>query len=138
MYADYTMDAEGGLEGKSEDTDIPVMATGLYHQVQITEVNENYVNYSVMLPRGNTYARRKVIRQKRYSNENSVRRMKNKPILNTWEYRIEFDDEEVSKVIENVITESMYAECDDSGNEYSIMDLIVDNHNNDKAITVLD
>ena len=114
------------------------MATGLDCQVPTPEVNGNYMNSSVMLPRGNTYARRKVIRQKRYSNENSVRRMKNKPILNTWEYRIEFDDGEVSKVIENVITESMYAECDDYGNDYLMMDSIVVYQKNDKIIAVPD
>ena len=36
----------------------------------------------------------------------------------------------------NVITESMYAECDDSGNEYLIMDSIVDYRKDDKAIKV--
>ena len=117
MYADYTMDAEGGLEDKSEDTDIPVMATGLYHQVQITEVNENYVNYSVMLPRGNTYARGKVIGRKIDASENTVGRRNANPILDTSEYCAEFDDGEVIKITKNVITESMYAACDDSGND---------------------
>ena len=92
MYADYTMDEEGGLEDKSEDTDIPVMATGLYHQVQITEVNENYVNYSVMLPRGNTYARGKVIGRKIYASGNAVGRRNKYPIIDTHKYRVEFDD----------------------------------------------
>ena len=37
------------------------MATGLDRKVPMTEVNDNYVNASVMLPRGNSYARGKVI-----------------------------------------------------------------------------
>ena len=36
----------------------------------------------------------------------------------------------------NVITESMYAACDDSGNEYLIMDSIVDYRKSDKALSV--
>ena len=38
----------------------------------------------------------------------------------------------------NVIAKSMYSECNDSGNEYLMMDLIVDYRKNDKAITVPD
>ena len=37
-----------------------------------------------------------------------------------------------------MIAESMYAACDDSGNEYLIMDLIVGYQKNDKAIPVPD
>ena len=58
------MYAEGGLVEKSEDDEIPVMSTGLDHQVPMTEVNNNYVNSSVMFPRGNTYTIGKVIRRK--------------------------------------------------------------------------
>ena len=39
------------------------------------------------------------------------------PILGTREYSVEFDDGEVSKLTEHVIAESMYAACDDPGNE---------------------
>ena len=38
----------------------------------------------------------------------------------------------------NLIPESMYVACDDSGNEYVMVDLIVDYRNNYKAITVPD
>ena len=62
IYEDDTVDAEGGLSDKSEDYSIPVMAIGLNCQVPTPEVNENCVNSSIMLPRGSTYARRKVIR----------------------------------------------------------------------------
>ena len=57
MYEDDTTDAEGGLS-----YEIPVMATGLDLQVPTPEVNDNYVNSSFMSPRGNTYARGKVVR----------------------------------------------------------------------------
>ena len=56
------MDAEGGLAENSADNEIPVMDTGLDRQVPTPEVNDNYVNSLVMLPRGNTCVRGKVIR----------------------------------------------------------------------------
>ena len=61
MYEDDTMDMEGGLSEKTEGNEIPLMDTWLDRQVQTPEVNDNYVNYSVMLPIWNTYARWKVI-----------------------------------------------------------------------------
>ena len=38
----------------------------------------------------------------------------------------------------NVIAESMYAACASSGNEYLMMDLIVDYRKNENSITVSD
>ena len=116
MYEDNTTDAEGGLVDKSEDDDIPVMATGLDRQVPAPKVNENYVNSSVMLPRGNTYARGKVIGQKIYASGNAVGSMNDNPILDTCKYHVEFDDGEVSELMKFFIAESIYAACDDSGN----------------------
>ena len=51
MNEDDTMDEEGGFTDKSEDDDIPVMDAGVDCQVPMPEVNDNYVNSSVMLPR---------------------------------------------------------------------------------------
>ena len=65
MYEDDSTDLEGGLEGKTEDDEDPVIATGLYREVAMPEVNDNYVNALVMLPIGNSYARGKVVGQKR-------------------------------------------------------------------------
>ena len=91
-----------------------------------------------MLPRGNTYARGKAIVQKRDAYGNAVVRMNENPILDMRKYGVEFYDGEVRKLTENMFAESIYAACDDSGNEYLIMELIVDNRNNEKYITVSD
>ena len=58
------------------------------------------------------------------------------PILGTREYSVEFDDGEVRKLTGNVIVESMYAACDDSGKDYLMMDSIVDYQKSDKALSV--
>ena len=44
--------------------------------------------------------------------------MNDNPILDTCKYRVEFFDVEVSKLTTNVIADSMYAACDNYGNEY--------------------
>ena len=52
--------------------------------------------------------------------------MNNNPILDTREYCVEFDDGEVSERTENVIAESIYTACDDSGYYYMMMNSMVD------------
>ena len=51
-------------------------------------------------------------------------------------YRVEFDDGEVSEPMSNFIVDSIYATCDDSGNDYLMMDSILDYRKSDKAILV--
>ena len=62
--------------------------------------------------------------------------MNKNPILDMREHRVDFGDVEVRKLTANVITDSMYASCDDSENEYLMMESIVEYQNNYKAITV--
>ena len=96
------------------------------------------MNYSVMFPRGNIYARGKFIGQKRNAFINAVGRMNDNPILDTRKFRVEFDDGEFSELTENVITESMHDACDDYEIEYVMMDYIVEYQKNDKDISVPD
>ena len=93
------------------------MATALDLHVPTSEVNENYVNSSVMFPIGNTYARGKFIGLRIDASGNSVVRRNDNPILDTQEYCFEFDDGKVRKLTASVIVESMYAPCDDYGND---------------------
>ena len=112
------------------------MTAGLDREVPMSEVNENYVNASVMLPIGNSYARKKFIGQKRDADGNAVGGTHYNPILDTRKYRVEYDYGEVRKLTANLIAESMYAACYDSGNEYLMMDSIVEYWKIDKAISV--
>ena len=92
MYEEDTTDVEGIFARKTEDYEDHDMATVLDREVPTPEVNENYVNTSVMLPRGNSYARGKFIGQKRDADGNYVGRENDNPILDTREYRVVFDD----------------------------------------------
>ena len=64
------------------------MDTGLDREVSTPDVNDNYVNASVMLPIGNIYTRGKVIGRKRDADGNSIGRKNYNPILDTREYRV--------------------------------------------------
>ena len=91
-----------------------------------------------MLTRGNIYVRGKVMGLKRDTYGNAIGSMNDNPIIDTREYHVDFDDGEVRKLTANVIAESMYDACDDGGNEYLMMESIVEYQNNDKDITVPD
>ena len=132
MYEDNTTDKEGGLSGNTEDNKYPIMVTGLDRKVPTPEVNDNYVNYSAIFTRGDSYARGKIIGQKRDADGNYVGRTNYNPMLDKRVYLVEFDDGEVSELTENVISDSMYAAFNDSINEYLIMDSIVEYHKSDK------
>ena len=110
------MYAEGGLLDKSEYNEISVMDTSLDRQVPTPEVNNNYVKYSVMLPRGDTYSRGNFIGRKRDLYRNAIGRINYNPVLDTRKCLAEFDYVEFIKLTANLIAESIYYACDDSGN----------------------
>ena len=72
MYKYDTTDVEVGLAGNTEDDEGPVMDNELDCNVLMPEVNDNYVNASVMFPRRNSYAKGEVIGRKRDADGNSV------------------------------------------------------------------
>ena len=74
------------------------MSNELDREVLTPDVNYNDVNASVMLPRGNSYSIVKVIRSKRDSDGNAVGTSNDKHILDTREYHVKFDDEQVIKL----------------------------------------
>ena len=57
------------------------------------------------------------------------------PILDTRVYNVEFSDGEVAELGANIITECMYAQCDTKGNEYRLMDHIVDHRKDGQAVS---
>ena len=51
---------------------------------------------------------------------------------------IEFDDNDISGLTANGITESMYSSCNNEGNKYLMMDLFVNHTSNDKDVSKTD
>ena len=60
------------------------------------------------------------------------------PIFDTRMYQVEFAGGEVTELTVNVIPESMYAQCNLQGNEYILLDVLVDYHRDNKAISLPD
>ena len=140
MYDLYEVDhkdSKGHTVGP-EDEEPPTLATWIDTEVPTLESGDIYVYTSIMLPRGNNFARGRVIFRKRGADGNPTGRANANPILDTREYQVDFGDVEVSELTENVIVGSIYASRDKEGNEYIMMESLVDYCKNYKAISVAD
>jgi hypothetical protein len=76
-----------------------------------------------------------VTKRKQGDNGNPTERANDNPILDTREYIVKFDDGDVTELTANLIAESMYAQCDPDGNQYALLDDIIDYHHDHTAIT---
>ena len=60
------------------------------------------------------------------------------PFFDTREYDIEFKDGSVDKYTANVIAENMFAQVDDEGNQYLLMNEITDHRKDNATISISD
>ena len=60
------------------------------------------------------------------------------PVLDTRTYEVQWDNGGVDELTANLIAESMYAQCDPEGNQYLMLDCIVDHRTTDKAVAFRD
>ncbi len=90
------------------------------------EAGDNYVGINLLFPKGRTMTRGPVTAQKRDADSNPKGRANSNPILDTREYTVIFDDGDVTNLTANLITESMYAQCDPDGNQYVLLDSLQD------------
>ena len=56
-------------------------------------------------------------------------------ILNTNVYDVLFDDDTVKQYVANTIAENMYAQCNPDGEQFILLDLIIDHKRTKDAIT---
>ena len=102
------------------------------------EVADNYLSMEILFPRGDAMARGRVISRKRDADGNPTGRQHDNPILDTRVYNVQFDDGEISELAANVIAENLYAQCDPEGNQYILLEGLVDYRRNDTATTLID
>jgi hypothetical protein len=95
--------------------------------IEVTpEYGDNYVGTELLLPRGGTLARGRVTGRKRDVDGKPTGTANANPILDTHDYVVTFDDGDVTELTANLITESMYAQCDPDRNQYVLLDSILD------------
>ena len=87
---------------------------------------DHYLNAEVLLPRDGDMVSGKVTGRKRDSDGNLTGTKHQNPILDTRIYEVEFPDGEVTEYAANVIAENMWTQCDEEGNQFLLLDAIVD------------
>ena len=121
------------------EDDVDVMPDAPDEELEPTpEAGDRYVNADLLLPRGDTLARGRVIGRKRDADGNTVGRAHDNPILDTRQYLVEFNDGEVTELTANVIAQSMYAMCDTDGEHVLLFDSIVDYVKGEAALSLAD
>jgi hypothetical protein len=68
----------------------------------------------------------RVTSRKRDKDSNPIKLANANPILDTREYMFTFDDGDETVLNANLIAEAMYAQCNPDGNQYVLLDSIID------------
>jgi hypothetical protein len=76
--------------------------------------------------------------RKRDADGNPIGRADANPILDTREYIVEFKDGDEAELAANLIASAMYAQCNPDGNQYVLLDSLVDHRRLDMAIRPAD
>ena len=100
------------------------------------ELGNQYIGAEIMLPRRDKMARGHVVVQRCNTNGSIMGRAYANPIMDTKLYQVEFKGGKIMELTTNDIAESMYAQCDADGNEYLLLDVIVDYHKGNKVISL--
>ena len=87
---------------------------------------------------GDEMARGQVVAWSHDASGNMMGRAHTNNIFNTRMYQVEFAGGNVTEFTTNVIAKSMYAKCNSDGNEYLLLDMIVDCCKNNKVISLLE
>ena len=97
-----------------------------------------YLKAEVLLPLRGEMKTGRVTRRKRDSDGNVIGRSHQQPILDTREYVVEFPDGTEEAYAANILAQNMIAQCDLEGNQYLLLEGIVDHKQGDDAVTRAD
>ncbi len=98
------------------------------------EAGDEYIQASIIIPHGNTFAHRTIVSCKCNAEGNIIGCAHDNPILNSCVYDIEFSDSKVTTLDANAIAKAVYTLCDPDGNEYIVLDELIDINHTDYAL----
>ena len=98
------------------------------------ETFDNYLQAEVLLPKGDNLVTGMVTGRKRDADGNPVGRRNTNPILDSRVYEVEFPDGHVEEYAANVIAECIYSQVDDEGNQFLLLNEIIDHKRDESAL----
>ena len=99
---------------------------------------DNYTEAEIIIYHGDTVAQESARRTKSDVGGNTIGRVNSNLIIDTQTYEVGFKDGSMSTYYENVISESMYTQCDDEGQQYLLFGSILYHKTNGQALLVAD
>jgi hypothetical protein len=90
------------------------------------EMGNNYLNAEIFVPHGGTLVKGRVTFRKKDNNGNPVGLANTNPILDMHEYTFTFNNGDETIMNANLIAEAMYVQCNPDGNQYVLLDSIID------------
>jgi hypothetical protein len=110
-----------------------------YGDTEITpKIGENYLSTELMLPMGGVMVKGRVTACKHYRDGNPVGHANDNPILDTRSYIANFDYGNQTELTANMIAESLSSQCDPDGNQYVLLEEIVDHQCLPAAVNLSD
>jgi hypothetical protein len=92
----------------------------------------------LVLPKGGVMVKGHVTARKCDRDGNPVGHANDNPIRDTRSYIVEFDDGDQTELTANMIAESLYSQCDPDGNQYVLLEEIVNHRHLPAAIELSD
>jgi hypothetical protein len=103
------------------------------------EILDKYLNTELIFDMGTGAERRgRVIKRAKGTTGQSIGRGHANPLFDTREYVVEFTDGSTENYFANVIAENMYAQVDDEGRQYQLLDEIADHRSDGTALRIED
>ncbi len=110
-----------------------------YGDTEVTPgIGDNYLSAELMLPKSDVLVKGHVTARKRDRDGNPVGHANDNPILDNRSYIVDFDDGDQTELTANMIAESLYLQCDPNGNQYVLLEDILDHQCLPTAIRLSD
>jgi hypothetical protein len=97
-------------------------------------MGDNYLSTEISIPCGGTLVKGCVASRKQDKDSNPIGLANTNPILDTHKYTFTFHDGDETVLYANLIAEAIYAQCNPDGNQYVLLDSIIDHRQLDTAI----
>lgn len=94
-----------------------------------------FISARVLLPRSGEKAVGRVIKRKKNDDGQYIGKAHKNPLLDTSQYDVEFMDGVVETYSANQVAEGIFAQVDDEGKEYDLIDEIIDHKKSPNAVT---
>jgi hypothetical protein len=101
-------------------------------------MGDNYLSAKLMLPKGGVMVKGRMTVCKCDRDSTPVGRATDNPILDIKSYIGDFDDGDQTKLTANMIAESLYLQCDSNGNQYVLLEEIVNHQHFPAAVKLSD